>query len=141
VQNNSQEVQRARRVAAGDPAELADLAANPPLAEGDASGAIQWTNFRTGKVTRWTVLRGDRTNNYRLRSPNVRMTARVGIHAGETGFTRTIMHSTGTPTFSPPEYLAGRPYTIQGDRKGKTTGGNDAGARRMAGLPAGLGTF
>ena len=32
------------------------------------------------------------------------------------GFTRmTIQHSTGTPTYSPPEYLAGRPYTIQGD--------------------------
>ena len=32
------------------------------------------------------------------------------------GFTRgTIEHSTGTPTYSPPEYLAGRPYTIQGD--------------------------
>ncbi|MCX6874677.1 MAG: hypothetical protein NTW21_12855 [Verrucomicrobia bacterium] len=32
------------------------------------------------------------------------------------GFTRnTIQHSTGTPTYSPPEYLARRPYTIQGD--------------------------
>ena len=32
------------------------------------------------------------------------------------GFTRaTIQHSTGTPTYSPPEYLAGKPYTIQGD--------------------------
>ena len=32
------------------------------------------------------------------------------------GFTRTkIEHSTGTPTYSPPEYLAGKPYTIQGD--------------------------
>jgi hypothetical protein len=59
----SQEIQRARREAAADPAELADLAANPPLVEGDAIGAIQWTNFRTGKVTRWTVLRGYRTNN------------------------------------------------------------------------------
>jgi serine/threonine protein kinase/class 3 adenylate cyclase len=32
------------------------------------------------------------------------------------GFTHaTIQHSTGTPTYSPPEYLAGKPYTIQGD--------------------------
>jgi class 3 adenylate cyclase len=32
------------------------------------------------------------------------------------GFTRaTIQHSTGTPTYSPPEYVAGKPYTIQGD--------------------------
>jgi hypothetical protein len=68
----SQEVQRARWEADADPQELADLAANPPLVEGDAIGAIQWTNFRTGKVTRWTVLRGDRTNNYRLRSPDGR---------------------------------------------------------------------
>jgi WD40 repeat protein/class 3 adenylate cyclase len=32
------------------------------------------------------------------------------------GFTHgTIDRSTGTPTYSPPEYTAGRPYTIQGD--------------------------
>lgn len=32
------------------------------------------------------------------------------------GFTRiTAQHRTGMPTYSPPEYLAGRPYTIQGD--------------------------
>ncbi len=32
------------------------------------------------------------------------------------GFTRaTLERSTGTPTYSPPEYLAGKPYTIQGD--------------------------
>jgi class 3 adenylate cyclase len=33
------------------------------------------------------------------------------------GFTggRSIQQSTGTPTYSPPEYLAGKPYTVQGD--------------------------
>jgi WD40 repeat protein/class 3 adenylate cyclase len=32
------------------------------------------------------------------------------------GFTHgTARQSTGTPTYSPPEYIAGRPYTIQGD--------------------------
>ncbi len=32
------------------------------------------------------------------------------------GFTRaTTMQSTGTPTYSPPEYLAGKPYTAQDD--------------------------
>ncbi len=39
-------------------------------------------------------------------------------HFGVTGagFTRTnVGHNTGTPTYSPPEYLAGKPYTIQGD--------------------------
>ena len=75
----SQEIQRARRVSSVDPAALADLAANPPLAEGDAIGAIQWTNFKTGKVTRWTVLRGDRTNNYRLRSPDGRVSKPHGM--------------------------------------------------------------
>ncbi|MES2924508.1 MAG: protein kinase [Verrucomicrobiota bacterium] len=41
----------------------------------------------------------------------------LGVHGvTAAGFTRpTIQHSTGTPTYSPPEYLAGRPYTIQGD--------------------------
>lgn len=40
--------------------------------------------------------------------------AQFGVTQG--GFTRaTIAHSTGTPTYSPPELLAGKPYTIQGD--------------------------
>jgi hypothetical protein len=41
-----------------DPEILADLDSNPPSSEGDAIGS--WRNFRTGKVMRWTVLRGDR---------------------------------------------------------------------------------
>ena len=47
-----------------------------------------------------------------LADPNV-----LGEHGvTSAGFTRTkIQHSTGTPTYSPPEYLAGKPYTIQGD--------------------------
>ncbi len=40
--------------------------------------------------------------------------AQYGITgAGFTG--ATIQHSSGTPTYSPPEYLAGRPFTVQGD--------------------------
>ena len=32
------------------------------------------------------------------------------------GFTAaTLQHSSGTPTYSPPEYLAGKPFTVQGD--------------------------
>ena len=27
----------------------------------------------------------------------------------------SLTHSTGTPTYSPPEYIAGKPYTVQGD--------------------------
>jgi serine/threonine-protein kinase len=39
-------------------------------------------------------------------------------HHGVTaaGFTRaTIARSTGTPTYNPPEYVVGKPYTVQGD--------------------------
>jgi WD40 repeat protein/class 3 adenylate cyclase len=40
--------------------------------------------------------------------------ARHGITGA--GFTAaTLQHSSGTPTYSPPEYLAGRPFTVQGD--------------------------
>ena len=40
--------------------------------------------------------------------------AQHGITGG--GFTQaSLMHSSGTPTYSPPEYLAGRPFTVQGD--------------------------
>ncbi len=32
------------------------------------------------------------------------------------GFTAaTLLHSSGTPTYSPPEYLAGKAFTVQGD--------------------------
>lgn len=47
-----------------------------------------------------------------LADPNVLL--KQGITGA--GFTRiTAQHRTGMPTYSPPEYLAGRPYTIQGD--------------------------
>ena len=36
------------------------MLANPLPRDRDPIGALQWSNFRTGKVTRWTVLRGDR---------------------------------------------------------------------------------
>jgi len=43
-----------------------------------------------------------------------RVLAQLGVTAA--GFTRlTAEHNTGTPAYSPPEYLAGKPYTVQGD--------------------------
>lgn len=51
---------------------LRDMAANPPLQHGDAIGSLQWTDFRTGKVQRWTVLRGDRVDRVMLRAPDGR---------------------------------------------------------------------
>ena len=68
----SQQVQAAKRMAAIDPVELADLRANPRITEGDAIGSIEIRNFKTGSVTRWTVLRGNRVNNYQLRTPDGR---------------------------------------------------------------------
>jgi hypothetical protein len=68
----SQEVQRQRREADITPEYLMDLKANPSLCDGDVIGSLEWRDFRTGKVTRWTVLRGDRVNNIRLRAPNGR---------------------------------------------------------------------
>lgn len=75
----SQRVQRERRIAEITPEFLMDLQANPPLREGDAIGAIEWRNFLTGKVTRWTVLRGDRVNNFKLRSPDGRASKPHGL--------------------------------------------------------------
>jgi hypothetical protein len=75
----SQQVQRERRMASITPEFLADLAANPPLRKGDALGCIQYHNFRTGKVSRWTVLRGSRVNNYQLRTPDGRTSKPHGL--------------------------------------------------------------
>ena len=75
----SQEVQRARREAEITPEFLMDLQANPPLRKGDAIGSLQWTNFLTGQVTRWAVLRGDRSNNFILRSPDGRTSKPHGL--------------------------------------------------------------
>ena len=68
----SQAVQAARRAAAITPEMLMDMLANPAPGAGDTVGAIQWTDFRAGKVTRWTVLRGNRVNNRQLRTPDGR---------------------------------------------------------------------
>lgn len=68
----SQAAQRARREAAITPENLMDLAANQPLGPGSVLGAFQWHNHLTGRVTRWAVLRGNRRNNYVLRTPDGR---------------------------------------------------------------------
>ena len=55
-----------------DPEILAEWLANPPPRKGDAIGALEWRDFRTGKVMRWTVLRGDRVDRVILRHPDGR---------------------------------------------------------------------
>lgn len=75
----SQAAQRAKRMAAMDAETVADMLANPAPAPGDVIGSIEVSNFRTGEVLRWAVLRGDRVNNYRLRSPDGRMSRAHGL--------------------------------------------------------------
>ena len=75
----SQKVQREDRLADMTPEVLRDMAANPPLAEGDCLGSLTWHNHRSGRVTRWAVERGPRSNNYRLRSPDGRRSLPHGM--------------------------------------------------------------
>ena len=75
----SQAAQRARRLAAIDPQDAADMLANPPVSDGDAIGSLVWRDFRSGRIARWTVLRGNRINNYRLRSPDGRQSNPHGL--------------------------------------------------------------
>ena len=53
--------------------EMAEIeATNLPRKKGDAIGSLQWTDFRTGKVTRWTLRIGDRCDRYTVHSPDGR---------------------------------------------------------------------
>lgn len=59
--------------------ELAEIdAQNLPRKQGDAIGCLQWTDFGTGKVRRWTVRIGDRADRVTLQSPDGRKTASHG---------------------------------------------------------------
>jgi hypothetical protein len=75
----SQSVQRERREAAITQEDIMDMRANPALCPGDAMGSIEVRNFRSGAVARWTVLRGRRVNNYRLRTPDGRTSKDHGM--------------------------------------------------------------
>lgn len=54
------------------PEHLADLASAQPFGPGAAIGSIEYRNFLTGNVHRWTIIGGDRRNNYALRTPDGR---------------------------------------------------------------------
>ena len=51
---------------------------NLPRKQGDPLGSLQWADFRTGKVRRWTVRIGDRIDRITLESPDGRKTASHG---------------------------------------------------------------
>jgi len=66
---------------------------NLPRKQGDPLGCLQWTDFRTGKVRRWTVRIGDRIDRVTLHIPNEKPTP-------SHGWTWVMDHLRG--------YLAGR---------------------------------
>lgn len=51
---------------------------NLPRNRGDAIGCLQWTDFATGRVRRWTVRIGDRRDRITLESPDGRKTQSHG---------------------------------------------------------------
>lgn len=51
---------------------------NLPRKTGDPLGCLQWTDFRTGRVRRWTVRIGDRIDRVTLHCPDGRQTASHG---------------------------------------------------------------
>lgn len=58
---------------------LAEIEAeNLPRKTGDAIGCLQWTDFRTGKVRRWTVRIGDRIDQVTLHTPDGKATQSHG---------------------------------------------------------------
>ena len=61
-----------------DPEVLAEVLSNPPLGKGDPIGALEWRDFRSGRVMRWTVLRVDRVDRVILRHPDGRKTQSHG---------------------------------------------------------------
>jgi hypothetical protein len=68
----SQKAQAERRMAGADARirELAEIEAeNLPRSQGDALGCLQWTDFRTGKVRRWTIRIGNRRDRITVESP------------------------------------------------------------------------
>ena len=75
----SQAARAARRIAEIDLEQLADELANPMPIYGDAVGSIEIRSFGSGTVTRWTVLRGTRRNNYMRRSPDGRKSRDHGM--------------------------------------------------------------
>lgn len=77
----SQRIQSERRMA-DLPERLREIAEietqNLPRKQGDAIGSLQWTDFQSRKVRRWTVRIGDRADRVTLESPDGRKTASHG---------------------------------------------------------------
>lgn len=87
----SQASQRAKRLADISPDDLVELLANQPPVTGDAIGSIELRSFGTGTVSRWTLLRGTRRNNYILRTPDGRRSQSHGMAWMMTKIRRVIL--------------------------------------------------
>ena len=73
----SQRVKAERRMEGAEDRirELAEIEiANLPRKQGDPLGCLQWHDFRSGKVRRWTVRIGDRADRVTLHAPDGRAT-------------------------------------------------------------------
>jgi hypothetical protein len=75
----SQQRRREGREAAMTPEILRDLDSAQRFGPGAPIGSIEIRNFLTGKVTRWTLLGGDRLNNYALRTTDGRTSKPHGL--------------------------------------------------------------
>jgi len=51
---------------------------NLPRRRGDALGCLQWTDFRTGKVRRWVIRIGDRSDRVTMHTPDGKCTLSHG---------------------------------------------------------------
>lgn len=54
------------------------IASFPHATENDPIGSLEWRDFQTGEVLRWTILRGDRRDRVKLRHPDGRTTKSHG---------------------------------------------------------------
>ena len=74
--------QHRARMDAAAPAIALDLAEieaiNLPRRQNDPIGSLQWTDFRTGTVKRWTIRIGDRADRMTLHAPDGRATKSHG---------------------------------------------------------------
>lgn len=73
----SKQVQQARRLAAL--AEESGEATTGSIGAGDAIGLLEFRDFRSGRITRWTECRGNRVNNFTLKTPDGRQSKPHGL--------------------------------------------------------------
>jgi len=77
----SQRVQSARRMEGVEDRmrEMAEIDThNLPRKQGDALGCLQWTDYRTGKVRKWVVRIGDRSDRITVEAPGENPTSSHG---------------------------------------------------------------